>query len=494
MAAEDKFETQSADPKVSDTNKYTKITNVNKYTFLDDAYYGSGGFRDGTYLIPHTREMFYKDRRQLASYKNYIRPIVRALIEPVFTETAPRVVTDSEGEERDNLLVNTFIEDVDNDKTHIQDFSEDVITKARRHGVTFVVVDNFPEEEQPPTTAAAIEGRIMPYVISKTGNEVETYKVDEFGRLTEIMFAEPSVVVSGQKERRARQWTAEYSVMMKMLQTGGGAVRTTGVSTNKWVEAGPRVYHNLGEIPVISVYAIKRKKKSEILVDPPLYDVARLNAVIFNKDSEIRDNERAQAFSNLFVQSDQSGNFTVGPHNVILVPMDATIAPGFASPNPGILAGLVENNEKNRADLFRMAEQMGVYAVETSKAESGVALAWKFFGQEAQLKKTARLATDLEHSIMTLFKLYTQEEFEYVVDYPFDYQPGDRLREVTIYKEIVNLNPPDKMRKKIFEKIARIMFVDEEAEVLQEIIEDIHAEKTPQTIKTETEEPEPGEE
>lgn len=50
---------------------------VNKYELLDNAYRASGGFEDGSYLVPHPREQSakYIRRRNLAYYINYVKPV-----------------------------------------------------------------------------------------------------------------------------------------------------------------------------------------------------------------------------------------------------------------------------------------------------------------------------------------------------------------------------------------------------------------------------------
>jgi len=475
----DKFDSGATDgdPSPANTNQYTDFTTMNQYAFLDSAYYGTEGFKDGSFLIPHTREMFYPSRRKLSFYTNYTRPVIRALVEPVFVEPAPRKVTDDNDNEADGLMVSTFIADCDNDGVPLQGFTEQISTKARLHGISFAVMDNFPEGEQPQTTKEAIDNRIMPYLIHKNAQEMIAGMTNDFGRTVEILFAEPPKVWSnGQKTPRARKWTDEYSVVLELKRSTTTNIKGyDAVGGKAWIEAGPRVYHDLGVLPVVILYSVPKRKKQDILVDSPMYPIARTNAVIFNKDAEIRDSERAQAFANLFIQTDEGGNMTIGKHNVILVSTEAKFAPGYVSPNPMILEGLVKNNERLRDNLFRQAEQAGVNALGVSSQSSGAALAWKFYSTEAQLKKTSQMATYFEQAVMGLFRLYTGEDFVYTVSYPKSFQPGDRKQEVLIYKEVLALNPPLAMKQKIFEKVTRLLFTEESPSEVQKIVDEIYA-------------------
>jgi hypothetical protein len=462
-----------SDPSRSYTYDFVDPKSVSPYKLMDDCYFGDGDVKSGKYLVPFNREYHYMERRTIAAYKNFVKPIIRALIDPVFSEEAPRVITDEAGNETDNLMANTFIEDVDNDGTPMQEYTEDIVETARRHGVCFCLIDNFSAEEQPATAQQAIDSRIMPYTVKKTAEEVVAWHCDEFGKLEDIMFAETAVLREGTYHRRAMKWTTEYSVLMEE-QTKN----IDGVSRLEWVEVGTPVVHGLGVIPVVQVYAVRKRSKDAILVLPPMYDIAMLNLVIWNLDSEIRDLQRSSGFSLLVIQTDNVASVTVGPKNALVIPMDATIAPTYISPDPSIMAGLVEANKANREDLFRMAEQQGVYGVRSES--SGVSMAYRFYGQETQLKKTSRMATVFENSVMDLFKLWTGEEFTYTVQYPEDFQPGDTGAEVDVYDKALGMSPPKKMRQKVFEKLARLLFADEDAEEVQKIVDDIYAEEQAQ--------------
>ena len=58
----------------------------NKYQFLKDSRFGSGGYRNGKYLIPHKRENDndYNLRRSKSFYNNQYRPIWSAHFKPIF--------------------------------------------------------------------------------------------------------------------------------------------------------------------------------------------------------------------------------------------------------------------------------------------------------------------------------------------------------------------------------------------------------------------------
>jgi len=457
------------EPRVSDTNTYTDMLGVNKYVYMDHAYYGSGGFRDGTYLIPHDREMFYLKRRNFSVYKNCIKPIINSLVDPVFSEPAPRVIVDGQGGDEGSPIARAFIEDVDSGGTNMQSFSKGVLHSARRHGVSFIVMDNYTQDQMPSTVAEAVNARIYPYIIKKSAWEVVETKTDEFGRLQEISFAEPDRVDGNHVYKRCRLWTADYSIILEKEKNSNLGTATDDKS--KWVPVGPPVYHNLGVVPVVQVYACERDSLHNVLPDPPMYDVARLNSLIYNKDSEIRDIERSSSFPVLYYQSDMGGNITISNHNAIVVPMGSTMSPGYISPESSIVTALMDTNKFYMEDLFRSAEQSGVHAVQTTQSPSGVALAWRFWAVENALKETARVATIYEIQVMDLLKLYTGEEYEYAVEYPSTYQPGDQMQQITGYKTVMDMSPPDALKEIMYKKIAKIIMADDPEDERDAVIE-----------------------
>jgi hypothetical protein len=437
------------------------INSVNVYQLMTEAYYGTGGFRNGNYLIPFSRESDYNSRKQLAHYKNYVRPIIRAMVEPVFSEVAPRVVNDGEGNnaEVDNMF-KTFLDDVDTTGTSMQDYSHSALKVCRRHGIVFTVMDNFSSEDQPETLQQANQDRIMPYIYMKQADEVEDYLTDRFGNLEWIIFKESPEIIKGKKELRWRRWTKTTSEVL-----------TRNKVDNSFVSIDVKD-HNLGIVPVIKTYSDIPERKDTLLVDPPLYDIARLNYVIYNQSAEIRDQERAQAFSVFYAQGLPDGDTVLGTSNFINLDYQVTIAPGYASPDFNIIAGLVDNQEQIRKDLFLIAEQAGVIGVENS--ESGISKAYDFFAHEDTLKRTSIIATDMEYKISDLFKLYTGEEYDYTVDYPHDFAPMGLDREIDRFDKIFkmpDINPL--LKSRLQEKLARVLFADEERSILDEIIQDI---------------------
>jgi len=380
-------------PKYS--NKDIDPRNVNKYKFVSDFYNGTGGVFDGSYLKSYIRESFYENRQQQCSYRNFIKPIVRSTIDPVFASTISRTTI--------NPIHEDFLENVDNRNTNINQHIDSVLTNTRLHGVCFTVMDNF--YDIPLSQQEVLETRRYPYVYIQTADTVYSYTTDDFNRLISISFYE---------------YVKEDDEWIKLVTTWDPIY-----TTRRWYDQDKVIRetqnpHNLGVLPVIATYL---NPNSEILPHPPVYDMTKLAYTIFNKDSEIRDQERAQAFSIFYMQTDtENSNVTVGPRNAIIIPAgdDITITPGYVSPDSNILKTLMENNEKLVNSLYAIAQQNGIHAV---KETSGIAETYKFRSTNEQLKKTAKLAKEYEIKLANLFSQYINTEFDYEVSYPVTFDP-----------------------------------------------------------------------
>jgi hypothetical protein len=225
---------------------------------------------------------------------------------------------------------------------------------------------------------------------------------------------------------------------------------------------------------VITVCAVRKKAAREIYVDPPLYDIARLNHALFNKDSEIREIERNQGFSLLVVQTDKPENLTIGTSNVLFIGSTTTVAPFFAAPDVGVQKTLMEYSKEIQEAVFMIAEQNGVVGV--TEAKSGIALQWEFFARESVLKKTSRMAAGFEEKVSEIFRDYTGDAFVYAVEYPYTFQPNDKNADLGTIQSYIDLGVPAKAKALAMEKATRVMFPDEDDMKVLETIDEIRAE------------------
>jgi len=461
---------QSGERDIHNRYTHTNVAHVNPYQFMDDSYFGEGGYRTGAYLIPFSRESDYLSRKELAVYKNYLKPILDAMITPVFAQQAVRIT-------QGNTYFDSFEEDVTGNGMPLQEFTCEVTSIARRHGVCFVVMDNY--IEQPETVAQASEQRIYPYVYIRKASQVAEFHVDDFGNLDSITFNEPDSLDNDEKTcKKRRKWTAADVTTYKKEING------------KWVVDTIRPIA-VGRIPVITLYSDSRECVT-ILVDPPLYDIARMNHMIYNMTAEIRDQERSQAFSVFYCQGIPPSEMAVGTKTYLNLPDGVTITPGYASPNQAILDGLISHEDKIREQIYMIAEQNGVTGITTAK--SGVALAWEFLAHEEVLRHTAAMATYLENQIAELFGDFTNESFVYNVKYRMVYSPVGIDDEIARYDKILKMpGVPVSLTNKIYERIARAVLVDEDQTVVDDVVASFDVVTRPTVVSSTDVNPQPME-
>ena len=79
----------------------TSIMDLSEYDFLSMSFNGDKNFRDGTLVRPHDREdaLSYQGRREMAFLKNFLKPVVNARIDPVFSEVIVREFQDEAGQQ-----------------------------------------------------------------------------------------------------------------------------------------------------------------------------------------------------------------------------------------------------------------------------------------------------------------------------------------------------------------------------------------------------------
>lgn len=426
--------TRDVSNSVQDRSASVDVRSLNQYEWMNSTYLGDKGYRDGTYLIAHPREAFYNDRRRSSFYKNYFKAIIDAMIVPVFSSEIKRTVDDD--------VVETFIEDADNCGTALNDIVKQAVTVSRVCGSAFVVMDTNQSDGLPQTVAEAVDSRAIPYIYVKKPYEIKEYENDR-GRLTSITFYDKVVKSGTDTVQQYRRWDREFWYLLE------DAKDRTGAGNNYIVVESGR--HGLGEIPVIPVLNFVQTKSLAAIPDPPLVDMASVCYSIYNRESDIRNLERVQAFSILCLQG-VGDDIVIGPSNFISVPLDAKIAPMFVSPDSAHLVNLVANCAAARQDMYMIAEQNGVTGV---KLESGVSKEWDFRAHESVLKQTAAAAVELEEKICDLLGAYMGTEYDTDPQYPKQYSPSYSSERTKFALDAVDRVPPAPVQKAFWEEIIK---------------------------------------
>lgn len=433
----------SFDEWVRNTPQGVDVSTISPYKFVNDCYTGQGGFYDGRYILPFTRESGLDNRKKESVYHNHIKGIVDSLVVPVFADLALR--------ETDNAMFEAFLGDVTGDKATIQQFSKAVVTHARIDGVTFVVMDNF--EEQPSSKAEALDNRIYPYIYEKRAVDLVRWKMDKRKRLTTITFKNGNVEHKGTEVDTVIEYTKQSIIVYV---------------DNEEREVVSRKVHDLGFVNVIP---LKLDKLSTLKPMPPIYDICKVNYQIYQQGSEQRNLERNQCFSMLVLPGTPSNSeISVGIDSVLWVDAMSTMQPSYISPEPAILNGIMDSKKENTDSLLAMADVLGATAVTKNSAESGISKAYTFLGQQFALSETAQLAESFEIDVAKMFSLFVVEDVNYTVEYSDNFSPtmDEILMRVTVLEKLKAMTTNPILLAKIDAELDRLfnaVFEYEPAEV-----------------------------
>lgn len=429
----------------------------NQYTFLEDSYAGSGGFKDGSYLVPHPRETpdKYLARKQMAYYLNYVKVVVNSLTEPIFRKPAVR---DWGNRKQETNLFSMFMLDVDGNNTPIDKFMKRVAHIAQLHAVAFIIVDNEPE--QPATIAQAITNRAFPYMYTIKPQQVKEWEVDKKGRIIKFVYevySSHSSSGSSMDEREIWTWTpTEWSI-----RVGDNITKSS---------------HTLKQVPVIPVFA-SEGDSTDLLPESEVYQIAKANMAIFNICSELREVLRNQAFSILTypvtdkISTEEALELVVGTENVLPFDGESSNPPSFISPPVDPVTQLQAELKRLIEEIYRQASLLSVTGVQVKS--SGVAKAWDFDQTNQVLSDLANSCEIAEIKMSRLFELWTNNTVGFVCNYPDDFGIVDitgKLDEVT---KALDLNIGGKFNIEVKRKAAEVVLGDLPEERFDAVIKDI---------------------
>jgi hypothetical protein len=390
------------------TIPFTNVAKLSQYTLLHDAYYGTGGFKDGRYLVPHIRtnpEQFMEMKAQ-AFYSNYLKPVLNSHVSPIFAQDAQRTWDERFDED---LRLQGFLDNADGLGHSLQRVSKRSARMSKLYAACFAVVDNW--QETAATRAEAVAGRRYPFVIVVPASAVATWDMDGRGRFLRFTYAE----TEGGKER-FKTWTeTEWYISdregVRVKDGAGGA-------------------NALGYVPVSSLYSFDREDIFEVLPLSEFYAIARVNHRIFNLDAEITELERSQAYSILFYPGNPA-SLSGGTRNAIGFDPSVSHAPFFGSPDAKQLEALQAGRAALVGDIYRQANLTHLHQGEGANA-SGIAKQYDLEITSQSLRDFTLNIEQFENRIMKIFGDYLQADFAYSVTYPRNYAiqvPIDILRE-----------------------------------------------------------------
>ena len=414
------------------------------YNLIFNAYYGTNGFNDGSYLIKHKRETLedYQVRQENAYYLNYFAPITNSLTTPIFKKPAVRDWS------MNDILIKEFSENVDGKNKSLADFMKEAALKAKLFGVCFIVVDNYAYDGT-ETMEDILKQRKYPYAYCLTPEQVVSYKADRTGKLISIEFIETQEINSASN----KQFTM-YFDRMEWMRYDDNNIKEIGT-------------HGLGRVPVA---VLTSKKLDNLTLTPPpeLLPMAKVAKTIYNICSWLTEIFRSVTFPLLTVPTEDGKDIVIGNNNAIGYNPMYSHEPNFIAPPSDPANVLKEHILDLVQEMYRMAGLSFVTGVKTDT--SGVSKQWDFESLNQQLADFAKSIQIAEKDVMEIFGLWIKKPFEYTVVYPNDFNISDVAYELQNAQAILDLNLSDKLKEDVLKKVLTICFPDMEANRFDEII------------------------
>lgn len=439
------------------------------YRFVKDAYYGEGGFAGGGYLVKFDRETEnnYHKRQKMAYYINYFKDIVDSLVNPVFKKKPSRNY-DGQGKE----YIDTFLDNVDNAGTAINNFMKNAALKAKLLGAVFICVDNFPNI--PSDMGTAIENRLFPYAYIVEPEFVTDYSVDNFGRLTSLTYQENVQI-------------GENTTITRCVIFNDKTITTT---INGQVVS--QTEHGLSRIPVVYFPAVSSSGRQTMKPAPPLESSAGVARAIYNFQSFSEEILRKQTFSILTMPSTDRQSLDLGVSNALAYDPSATggAKPEFIAP-PSAPADVLMNERRFLVnELYRMNGLS--FVMESSAQASGVSRQWEFERTNQTLASFADQCRQSETVLMKIFQAWLHIDCDYNVQYADDFGIVDVASEMAEAQALSDLNLAPGLRIEILKRLLSVYLPDLDPDRYDEIIHEAEEAERDAVISAQPVEPPPA--
>ena len=355
-----------------------------------DAYRGSGGYANGTYLIRHPRETDdkYQRRQQLARYLNYPRKVVDAYRGTLFARPATRA-----GEASAWLALQA---NADGLGGQIDDLMRRAALLSMLLGTVYLCVDRPPGVSR----TRADDAKRQPYCVIRLPGEIASLSLSPLGAIERIVFVERSGgarygagAALGEVRYRgwdATQWWISGDVEGKALLRGEDGQPLTGL-------------HGCGQPPVHRLHSTELMQATDERAAPWAGGLCDLADDLFQLWSEQRDLLRSQTFSILAlpvtdmaeVDRLREQGLTISTENALPYSPAGGGSPGFIAPPDGPVAAYRESIADCVRRLYELANMEFTGGVQSS----GVALGFHLRAADDTLSLLAQTLEQAEVAI-----------------------------------------------------------------------------------------------
>lgn len=435
---------------------------------LLDAFEGSGGFLDGSYLWPHPREeqADFEKRQAMARYHNYVESLVDLFSRFIFTQGVKR--------ESNDVGYNAFTEDVDGAGTPLSDLLRRGLSIGLVSGHAGILIDKTTDE---PTDQTKAGEKARPVATVFTALAIPDWRFDRH-QLVAVKLIEAAPEPS-----LAQEVSTDETALQYLFWDGEGWARFN--SQGDLIAADTP---DLGMVPLV----ILRPKPSysSPMLGRPLISNANVVRAMFNRASEEDEVLRSQAFSVLTVSVPENGNVDNAKRDLgtRLGTSTAIVVQGqvdYKTPDQSVPGAIRENISYLVRELYRAACIR--YENDARAAESGESIRLQFSELNELLQGIAKGLSVAEKQIARAYFAWTSatpeaaqaafDAAQVTAEYPDEFFLDALLTDLEAWAEAVRMNLGPSMTKRIKKRAVRRIEPDMPAEDLEVIDKEIDAMK-----------------
>lgn len=305
-----------------------------------------------SYLWKHMRETDneYEDRQARQDHLPLFQSIVNIFVSGILRAGARYDIEPSGGHPfrdsgKDLGQWRGYHEDVDQCGTGLASFIRQALSIAIAMGRCHAVTDR-PNSGQAQSLLEEEQRGDRVYSWLVTPLDLVDWELDGLGKLIWARIREPDKSMDSWRRPtddtlcvhfQYRVWHRNYWELYRLPREDADA---TTNEESKWTRVAA-AWHNVGEVPISTLYAGKDGRPVAMNCESPLAGVCDADRKIHNRRSEMDELERAQAFAMLAIpeaESGPAGGVDLGPFRAFTYDSDAG-APSYISPDQAILAG-----------------------------------------------------------------------------------------------------------------------------------------------------------
>lgn len=453
---------------------------VTTWQYIDDSCEGTGGYSDGSYLVPFRLELEsevgstgvalkYAERQALCDYDRFPGAIMRTPWDVITSK--PELILRTTDDER----VGQFWDDCDGNGTPIQAFLEYPHTQARKHGTGLILMDrpdkpirNLAEDRDPAN---------RPRAYKVPTSHVHDWKFHKDGELDYLILAEPE---EGQEDVlgtcTVRVWTRKETAIFRPAGYDYAAGTYRGVRYE--VDPTSVRVHGLGRVPVVRWHN-DQISPGRFLAPSEMFDVSRKGQTVFNMESEIRAVERQCASPFLTVNVGENEDLDPDPMVIgteaVLVTRGGVTPPAWVQMNMDVISSNRERQTQKKGEAWADAGLRAI--VEEIQTTSGEHAEVEFTKTERRIGAHAGEAQRVETELVLLYLLWLGERDRakakklFSVAYPREFGIRDMERIIKRTTEELMMVRSPEVKKEILEDYLRARFPSKDAESIQKLVD-----------------------